>query len=164
MKLIIARIPTSVTSHTAPRRMDPVRRIASPASPARRAASPRSSPARPVGSSPERASPVARPKPLDPSLKVGIVLMTRKPHRFDYWLRYHRALGICHVFVHVEDTPDLPALLQTVEYADFVTVTVGSDKSANSKGRAMSNPRRQTRRSHPCVIPPPLSAGQTTTR
>eukprot|EP00965_Chrysotila_dentata_P232445 6198976-Pleurochrysis_carterae.AAC.2 len=28
--------------------------------------------------------------------------MTRKPHRFDWWLRYHRNLGICHVFVHVE--------------------------------------------------------------
>ena len=35
-----------------------------------------------------------RPKPPEPSLKVGIVLMTRKPHRFDYWLRYHRSLGI----------------------------------------------------------------------
>ena len=56
-----------------------------------------------------------RPKPPEPSLKVGIVLMTRKPHRFDYWLRYHRSLGIAHVYVHVEDTPELVALLQTSE-------------------------------------------------
>ena len=40
------------------------------------------------------AAAVAASRPL----RVGIVLMTRKPHRFDWWLRYHRSLGICRVY------------------------------------------------------------------
>ena len=65
-------------------------------------------------------------------MKVGIVLMTRKPHRFDFWLRYHRSIGISRVFVHVEDTPELLALLETPEFSDFVTVTAGSDRSEDT--------------------------------
>ena len=123
-----------------PRRLtEPVRRVGSPASLARRdlpAASPRqqprsvaASPPRPVGSSP---SPERRKPPAEPALKVGIVLMTRKPHRFDFWLRYHRSIGISRVFVHVEDTPELLALLETPEFSDFVTVTAGSDRSEDT--------------------------------
>ena len=73
--------------------------------------SPWCSPARPVGSSSERSRAVPRPE-----LKVGIVLMTRRPHRFDFWLAYHRALGISHFFVHVEDTPALLEELRQGEH------------------------------------------------
>ena len=65
-------------------------------------------------------------------LKVGITLMTRKPHRFDWWLRYHRSMGIYHVFVHVEDTPELLPMLASDEFADFVTVTTGKDNSVDT--------------------------------
>lgn len=132
------RASASKKTQPPPRRLtEPVRKVGSPASLARRdlpAASPRqqprsvaASPPRPVGSSPERRKPQA-----EPTLKVGIVLMTRKPHRFDFWLRYHRSIGITRVFVHVEDTPELLALLETAEFADFVTVTAGSDRSEDT--------------------------------
>lgn len=70
--------------------------------------------------------------PQEYGLKVAITLMTRKPHRFDWWLRYHRSLGIYHVFVHVEDTPELFDLLSSDEFRDFVTVTSGSDNSVDA--------------------------------
>ena len=44
-------------------------------------------------------------------------------------MRYHRSLGISHVLVHVEDTPELIGLLNSEEFADFVTVTSGVDNS-----------------------------------
>ena len=132
------------------------------------------------------ARPTGSVSPPFHGLKVGITLMTRKPHRFDWyaaqehapertpvaaghlgqaaprfsaapaarprestpfrlsshtctppplslhthrWLRYHRSMGVYHVFVHVEDTPELIPLLQSEEFADFVTVTTGNDKS-----------------------------------
>ena len=59
-------------------------------------------------------------------LKVGIALMTRQPHRFDWWLRYHRSLGVHHVFVHVEDSPELLPLLQADEFKDFVIIVATS--------------------------------------
>jgi hypothetical protein len=61
-----------------------------------------------------------------PPLKVGIVLMTREPHRFDWWLRYHRSLGIEHVFVRVENTPGLLPLLRSDEFAPFVTIVTNA--------------------------------------
>ncbi len=90
-----------------------------------------------------------------PGLKVGITLMTRKPHCFDWWLRYHRSLGIHHVFVHVEDTPELLPLLNSDEFAGFVTVTTGSDgsldthkvDSADNYYTLMARQERQVRRS-----------------
>ena len=45
-----------------------------------------------------RSRAVPRPEPHEPDLKVGIVLMTRRPHRFDFWLAYHRSLGISPFF------------------------------------------------------------------
>jgi len=86
---------------------------------------------------------------------VAITLMTRKPHRFDWWLRYHRSLGVCHVFVHVEDTPELLALLSSAEFASFVTVTTGSDNSIDEYNphspdnyyTLMQRQERQVRRS-----------------
>ena len=71
------------------------------------------------------------------------------------WLRYHRSLGICHVFVHVEDTPELLPILESEEFADFVTVTTGNDGSIsthdpNSQDNyytLMQRQERQVRRS-----------------
>lgn len=55
------------------------------------------------------------------------------------WLRYHRSLGVNHVFVHVEDTPELLPLLATDEFADFVTVTTGSDNSLDTHNPSSSD-------------------------
>lgn len=63
-----------------------------------------------------------QPRPYA-GLRVAITLMTRKPHQFEWWLRYHISLGICHVFVHVEDTLDLLPMLASPEFAPYVTVT-----------------------------------------
>jgi hypothetical protein len=125
-----------------------------------------SPPLRGPGKAPMRdISPVKTHKPLavKPTggsspfhgLKVGITLMTRKPHRFDWWLRYHRSLGIYHVFVHVEDTPELIPLLRDEEFADFVTVTTGNDNSLDTHNPSsadnyytlMQRQERQVRRS-----------------
>lgn len=72
-----------------------------------------------------------QPRPYA-GLRVAITLMTRKPHRFEWWLRYHLSLGICHVFVHVEDTPELLPLLTSAEFAPFVTVTHVSEHTETS--------------------------------
>ena len=56
-------------------------------------------PARAVGSRTERGRVAARGARREARLKVGIVLMTRRPHRFDFWLAYHRSLGVSHFFV-----------------------------------------------------------------
>lgn len=145
----VSRPAANQLQTTGRRLAEPVRRAGSPGAVRRdlSGASPRASPPpRPVGSSSPvgstrglgssgRGSPVPRPKPPEPSLKVGIVLMTRKPHRFDYWLRYHRSLGIAHVFVHVEDTPELVAMLQTSE----VPADEGPNSPATS-GSAVAPP------------------------
>lgn len=65
-------------------------------------------------------------------LKVGIALMTRQPHRFDWWLRYHRSLGVHHVFVHVEDSPELLPLLQSDEFESFVSIVAKSGDEGDS--------------------------------
>jgi len=84
----------------------------------------------PTRGSPTRGSPF---KPVhEPSCKVAITLMTRKPHRFDWWLRYHISLGVYHIFVHAEDTPELLPLLDSPEFRDYVTVTTGCDNSVDT--------------------------------
>ena len=55
---------------------------------------------------------------------VAIALLTRRPHRFDYWLRHHLSLGVACVFVHVEATPELLPMLRSDEFAPFVLLTV----------------------------------------
>ena len=70
-------------------------------------------------------------------------------------MRYHRTLGIYHVFVHVEDTPELLPLLHSDEFADFVTVTTGNDNSVDTHNPTssdnyytlMQRQERQVRRS-----------------
>jgi len=56
--------------------------------------------------------------------QIAIALLTREPHCFDWWLRYHIGLGVCHFYVHVEETPDLLPLLQSDEFAPIVTITI----------------------------------------
>lgn len=67
-------------------------------------------------------------------LPVAICLLTRKPHRFDWWMHYHLSLGVQHFFIRVEDTPELLELLATAEFAPHVTVvsdTAGADTRAD---------------------------------
>ena len=52
-----------------------------------------------VGSISERGRAAVRGARREARLKVAIVLMTRRPHRFDFWLAYHRSLGVSHFFV-----------------------------------------------------------------
>ena len=71
------------------------------------------------------------------------------------WLRYHRSIGIYHIFVHVEDTPELLPVLAQEEFADFLTVTSGNDNSldthnpnsADNYYTLMQRQERQVRRS-----------------
>ena len=71
------------------------------------------------------------------------------------WLRYHLSLGVCHIFVHVEDTPELLPLLASEEFADVVTVTTGNDNSLDTHNPTssdnyytlMQRQERQVRRS-----------------
>ena len=73
-------------------------------------------------------------------IRVGIALMTRDPHRFDWWLRYHRSLGIEHVYVHVEGSPDLLPLLHSDEFTTFVTVVAtDQDNKSDSPRHRESN-------------------------
>lgn len=57
----------------------------------------------PIGTS----QPQTRPSFGHRRWRVGIVVLTRQPHCFDWWLRYHRTLGIERVYTRVEATPDL---------------------------------------------------------
>lgn len=54
-------------------------------------------------------------------VSFAIATVTRNPHRFDRWLEYYRRLGAAHVFLAVEQTPEV------VEYCaahpHFVTVS-----------------------------------------
>lgn len=61
---------------------------------------------------------------------AGLALLTRKPMHFEWWLRYHMALGISHFFIHVEDTPELLPLLQSEPYRSRVSLTRKEDEGA----------------------------------
>ena len=53
----------------------------------------------------------------------AVVVMTRKPYRFESWLDYYRALGCQHIFVSVEDSPDVDALLAEPKWRSMVTAS-----------------------------------------
>jgi len=53
----------------------------------------------------------------------AVVTMTRRPYRFDAWLNYYRALGTAHIFIAVEDSPDVETLVAEAPWRDMVTVT-----------------------------------------
>ena len=83
----------------------------------------------------------------DGDTRLAITLMTRKPHRFDWWLRYHKSLGVCHFFIHCEDTPELLELLDSDEFRGFVTVTSGEDASPDNYYTLQQRQEAQVRRS-----------------
>lgn len=62
-----------------------------------------------------------------PPVAAGLALLTRKPLHFEWWLHYHIRLGICHFFIHIEDTPELLPFLQAEPYRSLVTVTQKGD-------------------------------------
>ena len=53
----------------------------------------------------------------------AICTITKDPHRFERWLDYYRDLGASHVFLRVEKTPEVDALVAQEKFAAFVTVT-----------------------------------------
>lgn len=64
-----------------------------------------------------------------PPASAALALLTRKPLHFEWWLRYHMQLGICHFFIHVEDTPELLPLLASEPYRGVVTISQKGDAS-----------------------------------
>ena len=55
--------------------------------------------------------------------RFAVVTMTRRPYRFDAWLAYYRALGTDHIFIAVEDSPDVEALVADAPWSSMVTAT-----------------------------------------
>ncbi len=50
----------------------------------------------------------------------AICTMVRKPFNFETWLDYHFSLGVVHIFLRVEDTPELFEIIKS--YEDKVSV------------------------------------------
>ena len=51
----------------------------------------------------------------------AIATVTRQPHKFGRWLEYYRRLGAVHVFLAVENTPEV--IEYCLAHTDFVTVS-----------------------------------------
>lgn len=77
-------------------------------------------------SPPTHARRVKRPTTAAPSFAIATV--TRNPHRFGAWLDYYRRLGAAHVFLAVEQSPDVVAYCEA-HAAGFVTLSVASEQS-----------------------------------
>lgn len=59
-----------------------------------------------------------------PTVRLGIVCMTKKPQGFEYWLRYHvEALRVERFYLRVEDTPELEPLLLSPPWSDICRST-----------------------------------------
>mmetsp|Transcript_34551 Transcript_34551/g.72706 ORF Transcript_34551/g.72706 Transcript_34551/m.72706 type:complete len:300 (-) Transcript_34551:500-1399(-) len=63
----------------------------------------------------------------DRSHAFAVAVVTRRPHRFDLWLEYYRSLGAVHLFVAVEDSPDVLALCK--EDPEYVSVAHAQTES-----------------------------------
>lgn len=61
---------------------------------------------------------------------VGLFCMVRKPKNFDTWLEYQISLGIDHIFLLVEDTPELKPLVDSYQNV-WAIYDNDSDKSDN---------------------------------
>jgi hypothetical protein len=70
-------------------------------------------------------------------IRLGVVVMTKKPLGFQTWLAHHRKNGVEHFFVRVENTPELCAALK-----DAPDVTFEESVGRQSYGSQME---RQTR-------------------
>ena len=61
----------------------------------------------------------------------ALVMMTRQPYRFEEWLNYYRKLGVEHMFIAVEDSPDVDALLAQAPWCDMVTTHLAPPPESN---------------------------------
>ena len=55
--------------------------------------------------------------------RFAVVTMTRMPYRFEDWLKYYRALGTHHLFIAVEESPEVEMLLAEAPWCDMVTTS-----------------------------------------
>ena len=55
--------------------------------------------------------------------RFAVVTMTRMPYRFEEWLNYYRALGTDHLFIAVEESPEVELLLAEAPWCDMVTTS-----------------------------------------
>ena len=55
--------------------------------------------------------------------RFAVVTMTRMPYRFEEWLNYYRALGTDHLFIAVEESPEVESLLAEAPWCDMVTTS-----------------------------------------
>ena len=54
-----------------------------------------------------------------PTVRLGIVCMTKKPQGFEFWLRYHvAALKVERFYLRIEDTPELEPLLSSAPWSE----------------------------------------------
>lgn len=58
---------------------------------------------------------------------IAICSMIRKPNNFETWLQYHFSLGIEHIFLRVEDTPELEEVIKF--FPDKITVEYSNDSN-----------------------------------
>ena len=55
--------------------------------------------------------------------RFAVVTMTRMPYRFEEWLNYYRRLGTDHLFIAVEESPQVESLLAEAPWCDMVTTS-----------------------------------------
>lgn len=66
-------------------------------------------------------------RPADGScVKLCVCTMTRRPLQLETWLKHHRAVGVSHFFLCVEDTPELHVLLEAAAWRGVVSATYAS--------------------------------------
>ena len=65
----------------------------------------------------------AKPSAKPGDTRFAVVTMTRMPYRFEDWLKYYRALGTHHLFIAVEESPEVEMLLAEAPWCDMVTTS-----------------------------------------
>ena len=65
----------------------------------------------------------AKPSAKSGDTRFAVVTMTRMPYRFEDWLKYYRALGTDHLFIAVEESPEVEMLLAEAPWCDMVTTS-----------------------------------------
>ena len=65
----------------------------------------------------------AKPSAKPGETRFAVVTMTRMPYRFEDWLKYYRALGTHHLFIAVEESPEVELLLAEAPWCDMVTTS-----------------------------------------
>ena len=67
-----------------------------------------------------------RTTPSNARLALGVVCMTKKPTCIITWLMHHRSLGVSKVYLRIEDTPELAALLTQPPWDEIVEAQYAS--------------------------------------